>query len=385
MVQTESPGTTRHSFRFARGSEINKIILKIFKIRWHILFFIAMFGLHVANAQKVVPQSSFQEINVSTPFDSVSFFQSFRSAFMMTNGIKMHYVIGGTGKQVVVLLHGFPADWYSWRKIMPALANEYTVIVPDMRGLGLSDKPKTGYSKKNMAKDIYGLVHQLGYKNIYLAGYDFGGPVSYAYTCEYPNDVKKLVMFECGGVAGGGLDKLMDITHGGIWHFGFFMQPMFPEMLIKGREREFFTAFAYGDIVVEKNAFSQTDIDHYILNLAAPDGLDGAFEYYRAYSQDVKDNLLFSKRKITIPVLAMDGLLGGLTKKSMQKLAYHVSGTVIKKGGHWLAEERPNDILEQMLPFFRGTNIGQLEPKKPVARPGFANPKANSMFCSAAL
>ena len=272
----------------------------------------------------------------------------------MTNGIKMHYVIGGTGKQVVVLLHGFPSDWYSWRKIMPVLAKKYTVIAPDLRGLGLSDKPKTGYSKKNLAADVHGLVHQLGYNKIYIAGYDFGGPVSFAYTSQYPEDVAKLVMFECAGVAGFGLEKLMDITHGGLWHFGFFMQPVIPEMLISGREREFFSETAFGEIVKEKSAFTKQDIDHYLNNLAAPGSLDGLFEYYRSYPEDVKDNLVFSKRKVRIPVLAMDGMMKGLTKKYLQPLASSVSGLVIRNGGHWLAEERPNDILQQMIPFFNG-------------------------------
>jgi pimeloyl-ACP methyl ester carboxylesterase len=226
------------------------------------------------------------------------------------------------------------------------------VIAPDLRGLGLSSKPKTGYSKKNLARDIYGLVHQLGYKNIYIAGYDFGGPVSYAYTCQYPGDVKKLVMFECGGVAGYGMEKLMDVTHGGLWHFGFFMAPDFPEMLIRGREKEFFTAWAYGQFVKVKSAFTPADINHYMTSLAAPGGLNGAFEFYRAYPQDVNDNKIFAKRKITVPVLAMDGLGKGLTKASLQNLATHVTGNVIIGGGHFLAEERPNDLLSQMLLFF---------------------------------
>jgi pimeloyl-ACP methyl ester carboxylesterase len=318
------------------------------------ILLLAILTLYIGNcyAQNAVKNPELKVIDITAPFDSVAFFKAFKSAFVTTNGIKMHYIIGGTGKQVVVLVHGFPSDWYSWRKIMPILAKDYTVIAPDLRGLGLSDKPKTGYSKKNLAMDIHGLVHQLGYKNIYIAGYDFGGPVSFAYTCAYPDDVKKLVMFECGGVAGFGLEKLMDITHGGIWHFGFFMQPVFPEMLIKGREKEFFSAFAFGEIVKEKSAFTKQDIDHYLSNLAAPGGLNGLFEYYRSYSQDVNDNLIFSKRKITIPVLAMDGMVNGLTKKCLQPLATNLSGHVIKNGGHWLAEERPNEILEQMIPFF---------------------------------
>ena len=159
-------------------------------------------------------------------------------------------------------------------------------------------------------------------------------------------------MFECGGVAGHGMEKLMDVTHGGLWHFGFFMAPDYPEMLIRGKEKEFFTNFAYGQIVKVKSAFTPADINHYMTNLTAPESLNGVFEYYRAYPQDVKDNKEFTKRKITVPVLAMDGSMKGLTKASLQNLATHVTGHVITGAGHWLAEERPNDILAQMLPFF---------------------------------
>lgn len=316
-----------------------------------ILALIALCAMNVCNAQKAAQKIGFNLVNTSSPFDSATFFKTFESRYDSGNGIRMHYVIGGTGKQVIVLLHGFPSDWYSWRKIMPILAKEYTVIAPDLRGSGQSDKPKDGYSKKNLAKDVHELIHRLGYKNIYLAGYDFGSPVSYAYASQYPEDVKKLVVFESGGPAGFGLEKLMNVTSGGFWHFGFFMAPLFPEMLLRGREEEFFKAFAFGDIVKEKTAFSEADINHYIRNLAAPNGL-AAIEYYRSYDQDVKDNLVFSKSKITIPVLAMDGLNKGWTKKCFQKLALHVSGNVIEKGGHWLTEERPNDVLKQMLPFF---------------------------------
>jgi len=336
---------------------IKKIIMKIAKMKLQIPALIAFLNISIVSAQTTPPPASFQPVEASAAFDSIAFFKLFKSAFATTNGIKMHYVIGGTGKQVVVLVHGFPSDWYSWRKIMPVLAKEYTVIAPDLRGLGLSDKPETGYSKKNLAADIHGLVHQLGYKDIYIAGYDFGGPVSFAYTSEYPEDVRKLVMFECGGIAGFGLEKLMDVTHGGSWHFGFFMQPTFPEMLIKGREREFFAEFAFGEIVKEKSAFTRADIDHYLNNLAASESLNALFQYYRSYPQDVKDNLGFSKRKITIPVLAMDGMFGGLTKKCLHPFATNLSGHVIKNAGHWLTEERPNDILKQMIPFFNGKKL----------------------------
>ena len=120
--------------------------MKTTKIKLILLCVIALLNIHADG------QTSFQPVNVIAAFDSAAFFKTFKSGYITTNGIKMHYVIGGKGKQVIVLVHGFPADWYSWRKIMPVLAAEYTVIAPDLRGLGLSSKPKTGYSKEKFGK-----------------------------------------------------------------------------------------------------------------------------------------------------------------------------------------------------------------------------------------
>jgi hypothetical protein len=116
----------------------------------------------------------------------------------LVNGILMHYVIGGKGDPIV-LLHGWPQTWYEWRHIIPQLiANNYTVIAPDLRGLGDSERPQTGYDKKTVAEDIYQLVKKLGYSKVYLVAHDWGGPVAYSYAAAHPQDVKKwlyLILF----------------------------------------------------------------------------------------------------------------------------------------------------------------------------------------------
>ena len=111
------------------------------------------------------------------------------------NGIQLHYVIGGHGDPVV-LLHGWPETWYAWHKIMPALAKNYTVIAPDLRGLGDSSKPTTGYDGKTVAEDIHQLVTKLGYKTIFLVGHDIGTQVAYSYAAAHPTEVKKLAVME---------------------------------------------------------------------------------------------------------------------------------------------------------------------------------------------
>ena len=121
----------------------------------------------------------------------------FHHAFATVNGVRLHYVIGGQG-ELVVLLHGFPQTWYEWVRIMPQLGKRFTVITPDLRGGGLSDKPadQNGYSKKLQAEDIHQLVRQLGYRKVRLVGHDIGLMVTYAYASLYPSEVDKLVVMD---------------------------------------------------------------------------------------------------------------------------------------------------------------------------------------------
>jgi len=129
--------------------------------------------------------------DISFDIDNVTFSHHMASV----NGIQLHYVIGGHGNPIV-LIHGWPQTWYEWRHVMPALAKNYTVIVPDLRGLGDSSKPLTGYDGKTTADDIYQLVSQLGFKQIFLVGHDIGAQTAYSYAAAHPNNVSKLVIMD---------------------------------------------------------------------------------------------------------------------------------------------------------------------------------------------
>jgi len=126
---------------------------------------------------------------ISFDIDNVTFYHHMASV----NGIQLHYVIGGQGEPIV-LLHGWPQSWYEWRHVIPALAENYTVIVPDLRGLGDSSKPVTGYDGKTTAEDIYQLVSQLGFNKIFLAAHDVGAQTAYSYAAAHPNNVSRLVI-----------------------------------------------------------------------------------------------------------------------------------------------------------------------------------------------
>src|SRR6478736_5284462 len=141
---------------------------------------------------------------------------NFKSITANVNGIKIHYVIGGTGEPLL-LIHGFGQNWYMWNRLLPELSKHFTVIAPDLRGVGESDKPKIGYDKKTMASDIHELTKELGYTNINLVGHDIGLMVAYAYASQYGQEVKKLALLDA---LLPGIEPVWTKLYTSIWHFG---------------------------------------------------------------------------------------------------------------------------------------------------------------------
>jgi pimeloyl-ACP methyl ester carboxylesterase len=244
---------------------------------------------------------------------------------------------------------------------MPTLAQKYTVVAPDMRGLGESSRPSDGdYTKKRVADDIYKLIQQLGYSRVYLAGQDMGGPVAYALAALHPALVIKLVQIE-SGIPGFGLEAAMDPAHGGSWHFGFFATPVFPEMLTRGREKEFLTRFAFrGNYVFQQTAITEADIDEYLRSYTNPEGMAAGFGYYRAFAQDANDNREIGKTQLKMPVLAIGGdrnATGDFTESNMRRVADDVKGIILKDCGHFVYDEQPEALVREMLAFFDGQTV----------------------------
>src|SRR6478672_7934290 len=187
-------------------------------------------ALNITSVEKqhLLDGISFQLGNVTFSHDTAS-----------VNGIKLHYVIGGHGPPVV-LLHGWPETWYAWHKVMPALAKNYSVIAPDLRGLGDSSKPTTGYDGKTVAEDIHQLVTKLGYKTIFLVGHDIGTQVAYSYAAAHPTEVKKLAVmdFTIPGFGPPGRPPL--------WWGIFHQIPDVPEALVQGKELIYLSWFYRG-------------------------------------------------------------------------------------------------------------------------------------------
>lgn len=271
------------------------------------------------------------------------------------NGVKLHYVVGGKGEPVV-LLHGWPQTWFEWRKVMPRLAEKYTVIVPDLRGLGDSSRPAAGYDKRTVAEDVHQLVRQLGHRRVHVVGHDWGGAVAYAYAAAHRDEVGRLAVVEMV-LPGFGIEEFVTRAprDGDFSHMPFHMARDIPEMLVQGRERLYISWF-YRHHTYNKAAFSEADIDEYARCYAAPGALRAGFEYYRAIPQDAEHNAENARTKLAMPVLALGGSMSikGGVERSMRAVAADVRGGVIERCGHFVPEERPDELADRLLLFFGG-------------------------------
>jgi pimeloyl-ACP methyl ester carboxylesterase len=280
----------------------------------------------------------------------------FRSESAEVNGIRLHYVIGGQG-DAVVLVHGWPQTWYEWHRLMPQLADRYTVIAPDLRGAGESDKPftSTGYPKVLLAEDLHQLVRTLGFERVFLVGHDIGVMVAFAYAMQYPEEVRRLVLLDVP-VPGAEPYWTQAEQDPRLWHVGFHNERGFAERMVQGREREYLTHFYEKYSFGGRNPMTAEEVDEFVRAYSQPGALTGGFEWYRAFSQDEQDNaaLLRQRGKLRMPVLALGGeSSGGPTMVPMARtIAEDVRGGSIPGAGHWMVEEQPELLLQELLAFF---------------------------------
>ena len=227
---------------------------------------------------------------------------------VLVNGFRMHYVIAGSGFPLV-LLHGWPQSWYEWRKVIPALAARFTVIAPDLRGLGDSDRPMTGYDKRTLASDVYALTQTLGFSKIGLTGHDWGGAVAFYLSYDHPELVERLLILDM--VPGlGRKDGQMSIQAARrSWHVFFHGgMPDLAEKLVSTNVEAylsyFYTSTAYN---YSPTVFSKEDIAEYVRVYSLPGALRAGFQYYRVGLQEDLDNLSGCTKKLQMPVLAWGG------------------------------------------------------------------------------
>ncbi len=249
---------------------------------------------------------------------------------------------------VVVLIHGYAENSDSWQPLAEDLMKDHTVIVPDLRGIGRSSKPAGGYDKKTQAGDIRAVVTSFGYDSAAVVAHDIGNMVAYAYAATYPDKVERLVVMDAPIP---GVGPWADILQQpGVWHFNFHGPDA--ERLVQGRERIYFDRI-WNDFTGDPGKPDDATRDFFAATYAQPGGMRAGFAQFAAFSQDAKDNQIFAKTKLTMPVLAVGGekSFGPLQAVIMRAVATNVQEAVVAGSGHWLMEERPSETVALLRKF----------------------------------
>jgi len=279
---------------------------------------------------------------------------AYKSQYLTVDNVRIHYVKTGSGNPVL-LLHGFPETSYTWRYVIPELAKNHTVITIDLPGIGKSEASKTGYNQKAIAALLHSFVTALGYNQTAIVAHDLGVGIAYDYASAYSESVTRVAFLDVP-VATEQMEKLplLSSKNPVFWWFAFHNIQDLPENLVKGKEDIYLNwFFQHGSH--NKEAFSKNNIEVYAKSYAKQGTFHAAMEYYRAFLQNIELNKENTKTKLTMPILAIGGdkSFGMNTLYSFQSLATDVSGGSIENCGHFIQEEQPQKLLEQLIPFLK--------------------------------
>ena len=264
------------------------------------------------------------------------------------NGVKLHYLAAGHGTPLI-LLHGYAETSLMWKPIIPALAERFTVIAPDLPGIGDSDIPSDGLDMKSAAIRIHDLAKSLGVKKAEVVGHDIGLMVAYAYAAQFPTEVTKLVLMDAFLPGVEGWEAVYNDPH--IWHFRF--NGPTPEALVQGRERTYFDYF-WNDFAADKtHSIPEADRKAYATAYARPGRMHAGWAYFVSFLQAAKDFAQLSQTKLTMPVLTIGGdkSLGEALGQQAKLVATDATVIVLKDTGHWVLEERPKETTEALQKF----------------------------------
>jgi pimeloyl-ACP methyl ester carboxylesterase len=239
---------------------------------------------------------------------------------------------------VVILLHGYAETSDSWAPLAAELVNNYTVVVPDLRGIGRSSRPPEGYDKKTQAVDIRAVVTTLGYDRASVVSHDIGIMVAYAYTSLYPDKIERLVVMDAPIPGVAPWDDI--VRNPALWHFSFHGADA--ERLVEGRERIYLDRI-WNDFSGSPSQPDEATRAFYAAQYSLPGAMRAGFAQFTAFSQDVEDNKIFQRTKLTMPVLAVGGekSFGAMEAVVMRNVATNVREAVVPGAGHWLMEESP--------------------------------------------
>jgi pimeloyl-ACP methyl ester carboxylesterase len=264
------------------------------------------------------------------------------------DGLKLHYTTGGHGP-TVVLLHGFAETSRMWVPILPVLGEKFTVIAPDLPGIGDSSIPANGINMKDAAISIHSLVRKLGIEKARVVGHDIGLTVAYAYAAQFPEEVEKLAVMDAFLPGVEGWESIYN--NPSIWHFRF--NGAKPEALVAGREQIYFSFF-WDDLAADKNrSLLEADRKAYIAAYSRPGRMKAAWQYFVSWPQTSRDFAELSRTKLGMPVLSIGGekSLGKELGQQMKLVATNVTVIVLPDTGHWILEERPKETSDALVKF----------------------------------
>lgn len=279
---------------------------------------------------------------------------------------QIHYVqMGGTpsasdeAKSAVMLVHGFPQTWRAWRAVAELLADEHTILMPDLRGFGDSARPLTGYGTTRGGQDLMAVLDHSGIDRVTLVGHDLGAVVSYFFAAAHPERVERLVFIEAAVLTS---DRSKWPT---FWHWPFLTRPDLAEAIITGNETTFLRALIHD--YAQRPATIDEDVEHYARHLTAPGGLRSALAWFReGLVNDEAWLQTHSPARLEMPVLAIGGSLwGDLPLHMLQDVALNVTGGTIPGVGHWIAEEDPEALVDWVKTFINDNPLPAREGDAP--------------------
>ncbi|QDK36383.1 alpha/beta fold hydrolase [Bdellovibrio sp. NC01] len=278
--------------------------------------------------------------------------KGFKQEKIQINGFKMNVYKGGTGTPVV-LIHGMGETALWWEPAMKALSANYTVIVPDLRGGGLSEVTESGYTKVEMAADIKALLDHYDIAKADIVGHDIGLMVAYAFAAKYPAATSKLAVLDAFVPGVGPGDDIYNSPD--IWHFRFHGASA--ENLVKGREKVYLNHL-WTTFSADPKTFPESHKNYFTKLYAAPGHMKAAMAWFAAFPQDAKDNRELSKKQLPMPVLSIGGdkALGNELAATMKVVAPQSESVVLKNVGHWLMEEAPQPTIAALQKFLAGSD-----------------------------
>lgn len=279
----------------------------------------------------------------------------FESTLTTANGVRLHHVDGGDGPPVL-LVPGWPQTWYAWRRVMAQLAENYRVITVDIRGMGQSEKPGSGYDLETMAADLAALMAELGHEEFLYVGHDIGCWIGYPLAATFGDRVRKVVLMDA---AVPGLYQppsliLPPEQNQKVWHFAFNMLPDLPEILVRGKEREYLT-WIYASKAHHRAALDDA-FEAYVAAYSGENALKASYGWYRAMHENMAHNKKLAETKLAMPVMAVGGEfgMGAVMEQSLGPVCDNFVSHVIPDCGHYIPEEAPAALLALLLPFLAG-------------------------------